>query len=61
MRGAVLAAVDVGAAHGIEVSDPVLLHETNNTVVWLRPSPVVAKVATRADAKRDVRLEHAVA
>ncbi len=43
------------------MSDPVLLHETNNTVVWLRPSPVVAKVATRADAKRDVRLEHAVA
>ena len=26
---------------------------TNNTVVWLRPFPVVAKVATRADSKLD--------
>ncbi len=61
VRRAVLTAVEVGAAHGIDASDPVLLHETNNTVVWLRPSPVVAKVATRADAKLDLRLEHAVA
>jgi hypothetical protein len=38
-----------------------VLQETNNTVVWLHPKPVVAKVATRADAKGDVRLEHAVA
>jgi hypothetical protein len=53
---AVLTAVEAGAAHGIDASD-----ESNNTVVWLRPSPVVAKVATRADAKLDLRLEHAVA
>ena len=37
-----------------------LLQETNNTVVWLRPAPVVAKVATRTDSKLDVRLEHAI-
>lgn len=56
-----LAAVEVGTAQGIDASDPVLLQETNNVVVWLRPSTVVAKVATRADAKLDLRLEHAVA
>ena len=53
-----LAAVEIGEAYGAFA--PVLLQETNNTVVWLRPSPVVAKVATRADAKLDLRLEHAV-
>ena len=55
-----LAAVEVGEAYGVDASAPVLLQETNNTVVWLRPSPVIAKVATRADAKLDLRLEHAV-
>lgn len=55
-----LAAVEVGEAYGVDASAPALLQETNNTVVWLRPSPVVAKVATRADAKLDVVLEHAV-
>lgn len=29
-------------------------------MVWLRPSPVVAKVATRTDSKLDVGLEHAI-
>lgn len=61
MRPAVVAAVQVGASYGVDASDPVLLQETNNTVVWLRPSPVVGKVATRADAKLALRLEHAVA
>jgi Ser/Thr protein kinase RdoA (MazF antagonist) len=40
---------------------PKLLQETNNTVVWLRPEAVVAKVATRPDARNDLRLEHAIA
>ena len=55
-----LAAVEVGRAYAVHASEPTLLQETNNTVVWLRPSPVIAKVATRAEAKVDVRLEHAV-
>jgi Ser/Thr protein kinase RdoA (MazF antagonist) len=50
----------VGTACGIHVAEPALLQETNNTVVWLRPSPVVAKVATRAASKLGVRLEHAI-
>lgn len=55
------AAVEVATACGIQVTEPALLQETNNTVVWLRPSPVVAKVATRPASKLGVRREHAVA
>ena len=53
--------MEVGTAFRIQATEPLLLQETNNTVVWLRPSPVVAKVATRIDSKLDVRLEHAIA
>lgn len=53
--------MEVGKTCGIEVTEPALLQETNSTVLWLRPSPVVAKVATRTDSKLDVRLEHAIA
>ena len=52
--------MEVGTACGIEVAEPALLQETNNTVVWLRPSSVVAKVATRPASKLGVRLEHAL-
>lgn len=61
MNLGVRAAVDIGGRFGLVVEEPVLLQETNNTVVWLRPEAVVAKVATRADAQADLRLEHAVA
>jgi hypothetical protein len=38
-----------------------LIQETNNTVVWLRPEPIIAKVATRADsADRLIREHHVV-
>jgi len=57
MRAAVESAKQIGLA----VCDPVLVQETNNTVVWLYPEPVIAKVATRPDAADDLRLEHAVA
>jgi hypothetical protein len=42
-------------------TEPVLLQETNNTVVWLRPEPVIAKVGVRAHSQDEIRLEHAVA
>jgi hypothetical protein len=60
MSRALHAAVEVGTACGVWVTEPALLHETNNTVVWLRPSSVVAKVATRTASKLGVRLEHAL-
>ena len=61
MRADITAAVQVAEAFGVVSNDPLLLHETNNTVVWLRPEPVVAKVATRPDARDDIRSEHAIA
>jgi hypothetical protein len=42
---AVSSALHVAAGLGLEISDPKLLRSTNNTVLWLQPSPVVAKVA----------------
>jgi Ser/Thr protein kinase RdoA (MazF antagonist) len=61
VRADITAAVVTAAACGVVSNDPWLLHETNNTVVWLRPEAVVAKVATRPDARNDIRLEHAIA
>jgi Ser/Thr protein kinase RdoA (MazF antagonist) len=57
----VQAAIEAAEQFGILTTDPLLLQETNNTVVWLRPEPVVAKVAVREDSKAEIRLEHAVA
>ena len=37
---------------GLEVGVPVNLRSTNNVVAWMRPSPVVAKIA------RSVGLDH---
>ncbi len=34
---------------GVTVNEPVLLRSTNNVVVWLAPSMVVAKASTRPD------------
>lgn len=61
MTSAISAAVEVGRRHGVNAADPKVVQETNNTVVWLRPEPVIAKVATRTEARGDLRLEHAVA
>ena len=61
MNSAVRAAAEVAGQFGIVSTDPVLLQETNNTVVWLRPELVVAKVAVRAHSQDEVRLEYAVA
>jgi Ser/Thr protein kinase RdoA (MazF antagonist) len=61
MTPAASAAVRVAMDLGLDVRDPVLLHETNNTVLWLQPEAVVAKVATRPDAMQGLRLEWRVA
>lgn len=61
MTDAVQAALAVAAEFGVVSSHPLVLQETNNTVLWLRPEPVVAKVAVRADTQVDNRLEFAVA
>jgi hypothetical protein len=61
LKPGILAATEAGRRWGYTSSDPVLLQETNNTVVWLSPHPVVAKVATRADGTEKLLREHEVA
>lgn len=57
---AVQAAVRAGVAAGYAVKSPLLLAETNNVVVWLRPSCVVAKVGRWQHSHERLRREHAV-
>lgn len=42
------------------VDEAKLVHETNNTVVWLRPQGVIAKVGTRGDSAEGLVKEHAL-
>ena len=56
---AIKAASEISVAYGIKSDAPVLLKDSNNTVVHLAPSPVVAKVATSTLRKWNVsNLEH---
>ena len=45
--GALTAAVAVAQAHGLTVTDPVILRAQLNVFIHLRPAPVVARVAGR--------------
>jgi hypothetical protein len=58
---AVSAASRVAAGYGLLTEDPVVLQATNNTVVWLRPNEVIAKVGTSLDGAENLIREHAVA
>jgi hypothetical protein len=51
----------VAARHGYETDDPVVFQESNNTVVWLRPHAIVAKVGKWHDSVDALTREHAVA
>ena len=55
------AAVEVAQQLGLIVDEPVLIQETNNTVVWLRPHAIIAKVGTHADSADGLVREHEVA
>lgn len=52
--------MDVFAELGHRINAPKVIQETHNTVVWLRPHPVIAKVATRRDDAVDLVREHRV-
>lgn len=41
------AAVRVATTLGLDVGQPVMMRSTNNVVTWLKPAPVVAKVARK--------------
>jgi Ser/Thr protein kinase RdoA (MazF antagonist) len=49
----------VATTLGMQVDEPEFLRSTNNTVLWLRPSPVVAKIAPNGDNR--LSWEHAIA
>jgi Ser/Thr protein kinase RdoA (MazF antagonist) len=44
--GALQAAVAVGRAQGLTVTDPQVVRDVSNVLVHLRPAPIVARVAT---------------
>jgi hypothetical protein len=49
------AAVSVAEALGVVAESPAILADSNNTIVWLAPAPIVAKVGT--SHFRDAQLE----
>jgi Phosphotransferase enzyme family len=51
---AIEAATKIAAAYHVTADAPVLLKDSNNTVIHLAPSPVVAKVATSALRKQNL-------
>jgi len=55
------AASRVAAKHGYSAEDPVVLQEANNTVVWLRPHAIIAKVGKWRHSVETLLREHAVA
>ena len=61
MTPACRAAVAVAERLGLTVYEPVLVQETNNTVIWLAPQAVIAKVATHPESGERLMREHAIA
>jgi Ser/Thr protein kinase RdoA (MazF antagonist) len=55
------AAIDVANQLGLILDEPLLIQETNHTVVWLRPFPIIVKVGTRGDSAEALIREHDVA
>jgi Phosphotransferase enzyme family len=51
------AALSLARAHGLAVEEPVVLRDLSNLLVHLRPSPVVARVATTTATARGGGLE----
>lgn len=49
---AIAAAVGIARAHHVKAGAPVVLKDSNNTVIHLPPSPLVAKVATSTLRRR---------
>ena len=55
------AATRVAAKYGYATEAPIVLQESNNTVVWLRPHAIIAKVGTWRHSVEALVREHAVA
>lgn len=46
-------AVAIGRSLGLDIDDPVVLKDSLNVLVWLRPAPVVARIQVRTGLVRD--------
>jgi hypothetical protein len=57
----VRAAIRVAKGLDLLVDKPLLIQETNSTVVWLRPHSIIAKVGTHAESAEFLTREHEVA
>jgi hypothetical protein len=53
--------VDLARDLGLTVEEPHPLRSTNNLVLWLRPSPVVAKISVNGDAARALAIARRLA
>jgi hypothetical protein len=60
-RDAMASAIRAGHQHGLRAANPVVVQETNNVVVWLRPHEVIAKVGSGLDRAEALRREYHVA
>jgi hypothetical protein len=58
---AVDAAVRAAARYGYAAEDPLVIEETNNVVVWLRPHSIIAKVGRWSHSLEPLVREHSVA
>jgi Ser/Thr protein kinase RdoA (MazF antagonist) len=58
---AVEAAVRAAIRYGYTVEQPIVIQETNNVVVWLRPHRVIAKVGRWSHSTEPLVREHMVA
>lgn len=55
------AAIHAADQLGLKLDEPLLIQETNHTVVWLRPLPIIAKVGTHRNSAEALVHEHDVA
>ncbi|WP_439663680.1 phosphotransferase family protein [Lentzea sp. HUAS TT2] len=55
---ALAAAVSLAASHGVVSTDPVVLKTGSNVLVYLRPAPVVARIAARTALVRPSVASH---
>ena len=51
------AALVIVSEFGLSVRDPVVISDSNNVVLWLRPTPVVAKVGTRLRSRLALEMD----
>jgi|SRR5579862_8735645 len=57
MMGPEEAALVIVSEFGLSVREPVVISDSNNVVLWLRPAPLVAKVGTRLHSRLALEMD----